>query len=185
MNKLLISLAIFASQSFACHTPGHQAQAQGRRMMQGLFSWPLLDDSTNGITIPMSGFKCRAPISTDKIVQTNLMRSMTCNSDYYMSTEMFLYSCFSTCMNQYCAQDFTNPIAPIIALQELVIFLSSTDWYHTATAECEEDEICWQAQVDLLEKNGALMSKTDLPRDADVFPALNQCIVELASNHHD
>ena len=88
MDKLLFfSLAVFASRNSACHTPGHQAQAQGRRMMQGLFSWPLLDDSTNGIKIPMSGFKCRAPISTDKIVQTGLMRSMTCNSDHYMSTE--------------------------------------------------------------------------------------------------
>jgi len=148
--------------------------------MQGMFAWPLLDDSTNGIKIPMSGFKCRAPILTDQIVQTNLMRSATCNKDYYTTTEMFLYRCFSSCMNQYCAQDFTNPIPPHVALQELVIFLSSTDWYHAATTECGEDEVCWIGQVVELEENGALMSKTSLPSDADLFPALKQCIVELA-----
>jgi len=153
--------------------------------MQGLFAWPLMDDSTNGVTIPMSGFKCRNPVFTDAIVQSNLMTSRTCNSDYYISTEMFLYNCFSTCMNQYCAQDRTNPVPPIKALQELVIFLSSTDWYHAATELCGEDEPCWHEQVDKLEQDGSLMRKTDLPKDANLFPGLNQCIVELAQNHHD
>ena len=88
-------------------------------------------------------------------------------------------------MNQYCAQDRTNPIPPITALQELVVFLSSTDWYHAASSLCGEDEPCWHQQVDALENSGVLMEKTDLPKDANLFPGLNQCIVELARNHHD
>ena len=85
MAKLAISLLFSISGILACHTPGHQAQAQGRRQI-GLFAWPLMDDSTKGIVIPMSGFKCRNPVFSDAIVQANLMSSRTCNSDYYIST---------------------------------------------------------------------------------------------------
>merc|ERR1711879_1113136 len=148
------------------------------------FAWPLMDDSTNGVMIPMSGFKCRDPSPFDAIVQAGLMQSQTCDSDMYFNTEMFLYNCFSTCLNQYCAEDRRNPLPPIEALRELVIFLTSTDRYHDSSAMCGEDEPCWHDQVNLLESSGVLMSKTTLPQDANLFPGLNQCIVELAQNHH-
>ena len=63
MILYLFELAAFAVVK-ACHTPGHQAQAQGRVSQ---FAWPLMDDSTNGVMIPMSGFN----VATKKQIHNN------------------------------------------------------------------------------------------------------------------